>query len=117
MNIDLHNVNVKYQSHADDKVTGRHWEVTISETCAFQPLPKPSNTAFTRENIGSLVVVGTQAGKWEWNAGSHSAGKRRLKDTMKYVDFAQFTGIVPFKPALFLTKNFRIEKSTLRKLT
>jgi len=36
---------------------------------------------------------------------------------MKYVDFAQFTRFVTFKPALFLTKNFRIEKSTLRKLT
>jgi hypothetical protein len=33
------------------------------------------------------------------------------------MDFAQFTRIVPFKPALFLSKNFRIGTSTLWKLT
>jgi hypothetical protein len=113
---DFHETTAKYERNDADDVAGRTWEIKSIASCAFKPLIIPKNTAPLAENLGSIATTGLAAANWDWTTGLHKMGYLRIVDRMSFETHAQFTGIVPEKPGLFLAKNIRVVKGTLRQL-
>jgi hypothetical protein len=113
---DFHETTAKYERNDADEVAGRTWEIKSIASCAFKPLIIPKNTAPLVENLGSIATSGAAAANWDWTTGLHKMGYLRIVDRMSFETHAQFTGIVPEKPGLFLAKSIRVVKGTLRQL-
>jgi hypothetical protein len=114
--VDFHETTAKYERNDADEVAGRTWEIKSLAPCAFKALIIPKNTAALVENLGSIATTGGAAANWDWTTGLHNKGYLRIVDRMSFETHAQFTGIVPEKPGLFLAKSIRVVKGTLRQL-
>lgn len=114
--IDLHEVTPQYKQNDVQEVVGRSWVIKPQHPCVFKPLAVPKKVSLLAENLGSCLTTGNAAGQWNWSTGVHNMGFTRIVDRMAFESSTQFVGIVPEKPGIFLAKDIRVAKGTLRQL-
>ena len=67
------------------------------------------------DNIGSRLVVGPGAPAWDWEQRTHNSGWLRVFPHIRYEGTRQYSGIVPAKPGIYLTKDVRVVAGTIRR--
>ena len=90
--------------------------VANTECCCFKVALRPKNVAPEWDNLGSELLMGSDAKSWDLATRKHKSGYLGVYDRMTYDENPSIGGIAPLKPGICLEKAIRVKKDTLWQL-